>query len=326
MPRKTYLDLVNESIAESKVTLDPLTSTNFSTPPRTVLYNLFKTWVNRAYKNVLVDRNEWFFRQERAVVTVFPRLQLRKTAVTVLTIDAGDIFVGDSSGVSFTIEAVHPDVEDVETDTTPEFTVSVRFSGTGDASNNLILNETVSRVSPSPEAAVATIKGRGRYNFKSLVPYVDDIDKSSFYIQRAVSYTPNIAADELKDAPFLEFYPWERWKAHYESFNTHTGTPRVVTRTGDGLYDFYPRPDGPFDVAFDYSQATKLMSSPSDIPDLIPEKFEDLIIWKAVAEYADYDERPRVFVRAKKNIDRFTYLLGRDALPTPTPDIYRFDC
>ena len=75
----TYLYLVNTTLAEAKITLDPLTEANFADPPRTAMYNNVKRWVNEDLLALLTTRNEWFTRKERAVVEIYPRLQLAES-------------------------------------------------------------------------------------------------------------------------------------------------------------------------------------------------------------------------------------------------------
>ena len=117
MLARTYLQLVNDAISEAKVSLDPLTSGNFASPPNHEMYSKFKTWVNRAYQYIVTDNDQWQFRKERAVVTIYPRLQLRLSGATPLS--PGDVIECDTSGVTFEILDIHT-VEDVELDTALE--------------------------------------------------------------------------------------------------------------------------------------------------------------------------------------------------------------
>lgn len=321
MQHKTYLELVNEAIAESKVSLDPLTSGNFATPPRTVLYEHFKRWVNRVYKQVLLKRNEWHFRSERAVGTIYPRLQVRMIGVNTLT--AGDMLEGQSSGVVFEVLAIHS-VEDVEGDTTTEYTISVEYASSDDA-NNIILNEKFDRTSPSPAVGIGRIKGRGRYDFKDIAAYMDEIDPSSFAIQPAVDTATSPAPGDLEPAPNLLYVPAERWTSALDGFAVSTGRPQYVTQTQDGLWDFYPRPAVAYDIAFTYSQDFTTMTAHGDTPVLLDPKFDDRIMWGAVMEYANWDNKREVYLRAKKWVDEWEFIMNRDALPQITVNVHRFD-
>lgn len=322
MAQKTYLELVNDAIAESKVTLDPLTSVNFANPPRTVLYNLFKTWINRSYKELLIKRNEWFYRKERAVVTVYPRLQIRMIGLNVLNI--GDVLIGQSSATRFEILNIHA-VEDVESDPTPEYTVSVEYIDAAQDADDLVLNEVLDIQSPVPTIGVGRLKGRGRYKMEELVASVYEVDESSFILQPAVSFTADASPTDIDNLVELEFVPPEEYKQYYTVFSSASGRPSFIIRMGDGDYDFYPRPNIPYDLGFDYTQAPTLMTAHNSVPSLLDAKYDDLLMWKAIAEYADWDERTKLFSRAKKKIESWGYIMDRDELPQVNVDIFRFD-
>ena len=319
MTHKTYLGLVNDAISEAKVTLDPLTPSNFANPPRTVLYNLFKQWVNRVYKQVLINRNEWYYRIERAAVVVHPRLQLRLIGAN--TVNIGDVLVGDSSGVTFEIVDLHT-AEDVENDATTEYTVSVTYAAGATGCDSLVFNELFSRTSPSAAAAIGRIKGRGGYDLHELVPYIYKVDTDSFVLQ---------PEDTLNSADLrkLEYTEEGLNSAHgptlFDLFSTASGTPAYVVRSPDGNYDFYPRLNTSYELGFTFSQEVKLMTAYDDTPELLDEKYDDLLMWMALAEYADWDERPKIFSRATKNIKKWNFIMDRDELPTVTMNTRRFD-
>ena len=322
MQAKTYLQLVNEAIAESKVSLDPLTSANFASPPNHEMYSRFKTWVNRAYQYIVTDNDQWQFRQERAVVTIYPRLQLRLDGATPLS--QGDVIECDTSGVTFEILDIHA-VEDVELDTALEYTVSVEYLQGPEYANDLVFNESFSRLSPSPLAGIGNIKGRGAYKFSDLVPYVYEIDPTSFTMQEAVAFNPDITAYDLAPVIQMKAIPRNIWRHYYELFNTAGGRPMFVYELDDGNWDFYPRPDRPFDVGFTYTQDFTPMAAHGDTPILVPAKYHDLIMWTAVSYYADFDRQPQVFATARKHINKFSFALNKNELPQITVDIYGFD-
>ena len=322
MAQKSYLQLVNEALEESKVTLDPLTSVNFASPPRTQLYNLFKNWVNRAYKELLIKRDEWLYRKERAVVTIFPRLQLRMIGLNVLNI--GDVLIGQSSAVRFEVLDIHS-VEDVETDAVVEYTVSVEYIDAPADADNLILNEVFDIQSPVLTVGVGRVKGRGRYKMSELVPSVYEADEDSFTLQPAVDFTADPSPTDSTNLLQLTFVGPGNYSSYYTDFASPTGRPMSVLRAPDGNYDFYPRINEPYDLSFDYTQALSLMVTHDDTPELLDEKYDDLLMWMAVAEYADWDERTKLFSRAKKKIEKWGYLMDRDELPEVTVDTFRFD-
>ncbi len=325
MARKTYLELVNEVLDECKLTLDPLTSATFAVPTKTAMYNRVKRWVNRAYQDIVDERHERFFRVSRATVTVYPRLLL--TGLT-YTPSVGDVLYGDTSGVKFTVVSLHADEPTADpTLVLTSTTVSVTYDEAYDPAT-LVLGETVHRLTPTAALGVAKVGGRGRYSFEDLVPTLDQIDIGSITIQPSITLDDDYAASELQGIGGMNFWPWSRWSlSPYDSFAQGLGRPAIITRASNGLYDFYPRPDKAYDIQFDYSKKYVNMVLYSDTPSLVPEKSEDLIIWKAVKYYADWDGgQARLWASANKNDIKGTYILDRDYLAAIGVNLGLFDC
>lgn len=303
---KTFLELVNEAIDESKVSLDALTSSNFASPPRTVMYARFKRWVNNAYKELFLARNEWYFRKERATLTVWPRLHLAGLSAIPAV---GNVLVGDSSGVTFTIKEVHT-FEDVEVATDEERTFSVDFDDDSDPSN-LILRETFTNSTTS--VAAGYLKGWGRYDFRSDVTQLDTIDPDSV---RVFNYPGDESSLSTAGYP-VSYIPWDKWDMGYELSPWGGDYPLYITETPQGTYDFYPKPPDRLVLAFDFSRKIPQMSAYNDIPSGLPEEYHDYLIWKAVEEYADFDNNPRLYSRAQKKTRDYWNWMDRDQKQEP---------
>lgn len=302
---KTFLTLVNDAIDESKVSLDPLTSANFADPPRTVLYNKFKRWVNVAYRELYMARNEWFFRKERATLIVWPRLQLAGLT-TIPAVD--DVLVGDSSGVTFTIKGVH-DIEDVEGDSDTERTVSVEFDEDS-VPVNLILRETFTG-SNGVTYAAGYLKGIGRYDFKADIENLQEIDSNSIRVYD----TPVNAVDDPilpKEGAPVQLVPWALWQQEYAARPWSGYYPRMISETPLGTYYLYPKPSRAIVLTFDFTRKPVDMVNYDDTPVGLPEEYHDYLVWKAVEEYADYDQNTRLFARAQKHTRSYWNWMDRD--------------
>jgi hypothetical protein len=313
MAAKTFLDLVNEAIYETKVSLDPLTAGTFASPPRTVLYNRFKAWVNMGYRELQMKRKEWFFRKERATVEVYPRLQV--AGLTNIPIE-GDQIVGASSGVQFTVVAVHT-TEDIEGDSIEERTISVA-PVTGYDLQNLIIRETLDVLTPTPTVNIGYLKGLGRYSFTSLVTNLEDIDPGSVVARRTAAVA---AADSLtleNNTTDVLFVPWHEWGNRLENTtlpNWTSDLPQYMTQSPDGLYEFYPMPQTSFYLSFDFTRAFAELILYNDTPAALPERYHEYLMWRAVQEYADFDSQSKLYMRAQKHAEEYLYWLGRDELP-----------
>lgn len=324
----TYRELVNDVIYESKVTLDPLTSLNFATPPRTSMYERIKRWVNSSYLELLNEKPEWFFTSQRTVLTIRPRLLLVGISALAVAPLNGDILTFQTSGVSATVEGVGPTIETDDGQDTVQTTVGLSFADKEDI-NKLVLNEYVTMNPLAPGADIpnyARVGGRGRYNFHVYVPTLDNIQEGTVQIQPSV-LDPNAdhSPSGLQPVYPVDFTQYDRWTYNYYNFATSAGRPIAITQTPDGSFDFYPRPDGLYDVAFQYSQLGVPMVDEDDTPTLVPEKYQPYLMWKAIAEMADFNKDQMLYARASKKMQKYMAWMVRDYLPTPSMDLTRFD-
>jgi hypothetical protein len=307
---KSFGELVNDAIAESKVSLDPLTPANFLTPPRTVMYNNFKRWVNMAYKELFMRRTEWSFRTQRANVPIWPRIHL---AGLTYTPAVGDVLSGQSTGQQFTIEAVHG-FEEPADDGTVEYTLSVTPL-TNYKIENLLVREKFNRVTPTFASNVGYLKGVGFYDFRDTVVGLDDIDINTVRIHEVIA--ESLADGRTVTTNFSPVIP----VLYDKMFDTYQGAtwtgerPQYITINPQGFYELYPQPDRKMYISFDYNTAVNAMVDYDDVPGSIPEKYEDYLLWRAVQEYADFDSNGKLFMRANKHTNDYIYWLERDDLP-----------
>lgn len=311
MAIKSYLELTNEAMAECKVSLDPLTSLNFASPPRTGLYTSFKRWVNKAHKDLMIERHEWFFRVERAKLRLYPRLHL--SGLTYIPV-AGDVLVGATSGVSFTVKGVHT-FETNERDTVVARTVDVEYNNQTDPRNfdNL---EQLNRVSPLAAINVGFLRGAGRYNFADAILGFDQLDEHSVR-----SFGTDDASGTRVES--VEYVNWIN-RYSYSPYSSAT-SPSYITQTPDGNYELFPQPSESFVLEMDFSRKHVDMVEWNDTPITSIEKYQDILVWMAISEFADYDNQTRLFSRASKNIDKYNYQLNRDTLPTISFGRSQFD-
>lgn len=312
MAAKQFGQLVNDCIDESKVTLDHLTPANFASPPRTVLYNRLKSWVNMAYKELFIERNEWFFRTERANFEITPRVHLSSMTYTP---QVGDQLVGVDSGTAFTVLSVHT-FEDVEGDANPEFTLGVSFLNDRNISH-LFMNEVIDRVLPTAASAVGKVKGIGNYNFRDLNATLSKASFNDFTLFEHPSNVTNTDGNVNRPWP-LTYIPWDMW-AHGNEFYVPTANrPEYVTHTPDGNFEFYPIPDRKYVIQLDYSRKVPELVNFTDVPEGIPEEYHDFLMWRAVQELADFDGNAKLFLRASKHVEKYTMWMHRDLIQPPS--------
>lgn len=309
----TYLELVNRALVESKVTLDPLTSVNFATPPGSIMYDHFKRWCNDAYQELALSRNDWQFRKERATVTVYPRLQV---AGLPGSITPGDILRTKTSGVQLTVIEVHIFENIEQPNNGAEVTISFLYDDPSQAAD-IILGEELEEINPTPTALVGYVKGWGFYDFRELLPVSLQIDPESVYLNKTVQ--DSFDEGDLNSYP-VAFLPWETFdtKYAYRYIDMYYGAARAIAQTPQGSYELYPRLDKAYLLSFDYTRDFEPLTTWDSIPDILPPEYHQYLMWKTVMEYADFDGNAKVFARAKKHIDQYAYWYDRDNLPRPT--------
>lgn len=314
MAQMTFLELVNEAILESKVTLDPLDATSWANPPRTVMYNRFKKWVNTAYTELFEHDNDWYFRKGRLNYTIYPRLQLTNVATS---LNIGDHLVGSQSGVGFTVMDIH-NFEQGSDPLVVDVTVSIVFDSPHTVSP--IFQEQINRTGPVPYTGIANIKGIGYYDLRNEQPGVEMIDKEtvrafpipgSNYSYPYYTYPNKLAGLPLTVVRYDDFNP------NYSQAVWADGIPNQIMEMPNGFYQLIPQPLNPFMVQFDYTKKVTPLVNPDDIPYALPEEYHPYLYWKAIEEYSDFDRNPAVFARANKHTSKYDFYLFRDQQKIP---------
>lgn len=305
----TYLYLVNTVLAEGKITLDPLTEADFLNPPRTAMYNNVKRWVNEALRELLTTRNEWFTRKERAVVEVYPRVQVADTLVPPMV---GYVYRGRTSGVEFVVRQIHTD-EVIEGSTSLEATLSVEFLDDEQNITDLAVSEFLDVISPAPTVSAARYKGVGYYNLAALAGNAELVN------DRSLVFQPTLEDYEEGNVWYetpTSLIPWNELGAARLGLRvSNDAGPYYVSRTPLGTYSFWPLLNKRKLLAFDYTRNITDMVDATDIPVGIPEKYQMWLVWRAIQEYGDFQQNGQIWSRGNKNAERFMNLMERDNAP-----------
>lgn len=314
---KNFMTLVNDAISEAKVTLDPLTSVNFANPPRTILYNKFKTWVNMAYKELLMERNEWYFQKERVSTTVGPRIHVLSGAYVP---QVGDVIRGQYSQFEVTVLSVETFEDDELSTGTMEYTMDIALPE-GKRIADFAYPEPIDVISPTPEVGAMLYQGPGFFQGK--VPQFR-VDKWKVTIFDPLSEIA-VPGSNTQSAWPLVPVPWDAWAAYAFPWTNTGSKPYFVTQNPQGYFAIYPLPEKVYPIEIYYTRGPSEMVEWDDEPDGFPELYEDYILWKAVEEFADYDSNTRLFSRANKKVEKYRYWLERDEMPDVVIGRSKFD-
>jgi len=308
--RKTFIELVNDTVDEAKITLDPLTPQNFLNPPRTEMYNRVKRWLNEALEELLTSRNEWFSRKERAVVELYPRVQL----LPVTTPPAvGYTYVGQISGVD----------ENVAGESELAITASVAFDTDDTGVQSLAVNEPLDIVAPISSTNAATHKGNGYYNLARMIPGAERVDDTSICIYPSLEKQED--GVQFVEAPAIPI-SWGRLGLVRSGYGVaQSNTARYVTQTPLGTHCFYPPFSEPVIATMDYTKGFTKMVNFDDVPACLPDDYHQYLMWAAVRAYGDFQQSPAIWSRGDKNAEKFIVRMERDLSPKVTMGSSRFN-
>lgn len=317
MATSTYLTIVNNSIMEAGTDLAFFASdgSDFTSPP-TMQHIRFKKWVKDAWRDIQQTAPDWHWSVERATVRLRPRIAFDSATAT------SDLTTGLPVPFDWTIRPIGS--------TTPIRTVYLEdgLVRQGSLSSSVAMDCQGYVDLAGDEADVIdwgldvgttelyfflddvldticrlTISGWGSYDFNEATqnmigrPYVRDgakqINQKTFRISEYGATVAEGATDSIQTE--LVFVPWESFQAYGFDLGSNTpGRPRFVTQDFEGRYRFYPALDKDYEIQFDYEKGVQYLTDYDDVPENLPEEFVDLIMWRALQYYGQYDEQPSI--------------------------------
>lgn len=307
----TYIELVNNVIDEGKISNDPLTPADFNDPPRTAMYIRVKRWVNEAYQELLITRNEWFSRKERGVTSLYPRLLLGDVSVPPVP---GYVYRGRSSGIEFVVRTVSTH-ETIENSPTPYYTVGVERVDEEEDFYMLGINEVLDVITPAPTISAAKYKGHGYYSVSDFSQYAEVVDPNSISIVPTdEEYQEDNNWYQTQVRPIL----WKDLGDLRRGARLTGSIPPYVSVTPQGSLYFYPPFTFKRQAEFEFTRAFSLMQAHSDTPVGIPEKYVKWIVWRALMSYGDFQQNGAIWSRGDKNAEKIMNIMERDNAPQMT--------
>ncbi len=319
----TYLQLYNSAVLQSGVEMDILSSGTFTNKidPTNAAYDplayRFSIWVNQAIKEITLERNEWQYQTKQAQITIYPRIHVidgdRATAPP-----ADSEYTGDDSGASFTVVST-------------TLNSGAWASGTADAYIDYLdldgmwsINELFDEDTPTvANTDVFRVKWWGRYDLEASVSDLLEPNFSSFTVQGASGLTDTTLNTGDTNISPLRYIEWNEFNNAYENqpvFNR----PLFVTKTPEGLYDVFPRPDQAYILTFYYTAEPQQLAAHGDTLTELPLQYHDMVVWRTVMYYADYDNKPAMYQRAEKRYEFYKNRAERNLMPTPTFGFNRY--
>lgn len=315
----TYLELVNGAIQEAGKDQDDLTSANFASPPDPRMYNRFKRWVNQAYREIQMARNEWESSTARASVFLYPGVYVENGNASPAP-TTNDTLTGNDTGFSFDVLQVilHS---------------GVWASGTAKATiyfdnldgDDFKLNETFDMVG-QPDMARA--KGYPRYDFTADGQLTDFLEfkDTTFRISTTGGSSVQTNDGEIGTRQ-LQYLPWDTWVNSAAHWAGTRGEPQYFTIAPDGGLEFWPQPEKAYVLSFEYVTTDGTLSAHGDTPTKVPSRYHDIIMWMAVRKSGMYDRDRAITSRADEHIRHYRNALERNEMPQVSfaPSVFNYD-
>lgn len=332
MAQQTYRQLVNKAILESGVDLQDIGTGSAFTTPDDTMQKRFKNWVADAWKETQLMFSEIDFTNKQASIKIQPRIYVEQNSDNTVTPVGGRFVHGYTSETGFVVG------EKIDASTADVHLLSGAWaSGTAKAYIGLAtvpamagftcsapgtpfsLNEGLSQaISFGDEQDLGRYKGPGRYDFATEVTDLLEPRLDTFRINPMDGDAYTAFNEGEYNPQLLTYIPWDRWR-YYMDVEQSSGPPQFFTCAPNGHYEFYPKCDKPYILNFHYEAEPQILSTETEVLNpAMKEQYEDIIVWKAVMHYADYDRKNDVYLRAQKRYDYYLNLLLRKEMPTVT--------
>lgn len=327
MAQQTYRQLINKAIQESGVSLGEIgTGSSFTTPADT-MHKRYKTWVADAWKEIQLEFSEMEFTQKLATIMVNPRVYVEAVAggntpsvADYLQADDTDTNYGVATKIDGSTADIHLLSGTWGANTAKAYIGLDMFASASTTSQFYKLNEMIDLYDSDNTTLIQNnamrVKGVGRYDLATEVSDLLDARYDTFYLQTMGGHLTTARNDSSVDQHKLELIPYERWMYTHTPTARGIGQPSCFTQTPQGHIEFDSIPDQPYILHFFYEGEPQVLSTETEtLSPAMKEQYEDIIVWKAVMHYADYDRKPEVFVRARKRYDFYLSRLMKKEMP-----------
>lgn len=117
----------------------------------------------------------------------------------------------------------------------------------------------------------------------------------------------------VSDEGLIREISWERWRTRWGRGSQDNQKPSEYAIAPDNALRPGPTPDATYTVQGEYRKGIQTLSADGDQPEC-PARFHDVIAWKALLFYSEYDEALLQISRANRNFEIIMDELERDQL------------
>lgn len=131
------------------------------------------------------------------------------------------------------------------------------------------------------------------------------------------SFRCSSVGQNYADEQLMNYMEWTTFRNLYQYSNMRRtyARPVVVSITPDKNLAFGSTPDQPYVITGEYYRSPIELTADTDTPD-IPDRFQMIIVYRAMMYYAGYEAAPEVYSRGETEFKRLMNRLDIDQLPT----------
>ncbi len=107
---------------------------------------------------------------------------------------------------------------------------------------------------------------------------------------------------------------YDYWRVHYDRGTHDANRPVEYAIAPDRTMRFGPKPDAAYTVRGEYRKTAQILAANADEPDM-PERFHDVIVWRAIMLMAGADEAVTALQDARAKYSELYRGLVRDCTP-----------
>lgn len=314
-----YLDLVNETIREAGIEDEYLTSLNFANAEALApMYGKVKRWVNQAWNGIQLERDDYRWQTGSGMVLLRPRLRFYDAADLGAGTFSGNAITGET-GIEFALSPpIYTDTAETEgyADVIGQPTTNDGLGDDNALYANLRQGENI--YFPDTDTPHSTYRffGWGEYNFLDQNEPLDTNLSDIAEIHQTTLRVISDFSDNAQGTP-LVYLPYNEWQLKLPWVSDAPGTPTSYTQNIQGKFIFNPPLDRPYRVKFNYTRKPQVLVAYNDIPQGLKAELHEIIVWKALRKYGEYDQRPGVQARADREIKAVMRRQERHDLPVP---------
>ena len=129
------------------------------------------------------------------------------------------------------------------------------------------------------------------------------------------SFRVSTSGNNYDDEMLLNFIPWWQYRNLYQYGNMRSQRSRPVAYSIDPQKNLYFGivPNGAYTIGFEYYRTPIALSADADTP-AMPDRFHNLIAYKALRAYGIFMSAPEVIIRADEKISQLEPQLEIDQL------------